>query len=158
MQKDLDKYIETKQQLKGEPLLERKLLAFQVELAELANETRCFKFWSEKEPSACEVILEEYVDGIHFLLSVGIEFGFDNQPVIVYPIPAEATKNELVETFFNSMEAIVHLREEKTRLSYENLFRVYLSLGAKLGFSSDDVEEAYLKKNEVNHQRQDQGY
>ncbi|MGG4026349.1 dUTP diphosphatase, partial [Geobacillus stearothermophilus] len=27
-----------------------------------------------------------------------------------------------------------------------------------LGFSSDDIEAAYRRKNEVNHKRQDHGY
>ncbi len=45
-------------------------LALTIELAELANETRCFKYWSSKGPSEREVILEEFVDSIHFLLSL----------------------------------------------------------------------------------------
>ena len=31
-------------------------------------------------------------------------------------------------------------------------------LGQVLGMTPDDVYQAYLKKNEVNHQRQDSGY
>ena len=46
---------------------------FLLNLRNLANETRCFKFWSTKGPSDDAVILEEYVDSIHFLLSLGIE-------------------------------------------------------------------------------------
>ncbi|MBT6850264.1 MAG: dUTPase, partial [Opitutae bacterium] len=32
------------------------------------------------------------------------------------------------------------------------------SLAQVLGMSADDVYDAYLKKNKVNHQRQDSGY
>src|SRR5690554_3212398 len=50
-----------------------RMLALLVEIGECANETRCFKYWSVKEASAQEVIAQEFVDGIHFLLSLGID-------------------------------------------------------------------------------------
>ncbi|WP_280770104.1 dUTP diphosphatase [Salipaludibacillus daqingensis] len=158
MQKELDNYIETKRQLKDESLLERKLLAFQVELAELANETRSFKFWSDKDPSPREVILEEYVDGIHFLLSVGIEYGYDEELNIDFLNPMSATNSDIVDTFFQIMEDILLVRKDEKKINYEKLFQNYLMLGAKLGFSSEAIEKAYMQKNEVNHQRQDNGY
>lgn len=159
MQKELDKYIETKRGLSEESLLERKLLAFQIELAELANETRSFKFWSEKGASPQEVILEEYVDGIHFLLSIGIEYGYDNQ-ISVDELSGinKGTNEELVEMFFLLMETILILRNEGTISKYEQLFQEYLKLGSLLGFQIEDITRAYMQKNEVNHQRQDQGY
>ena len=67
MQKELDDFIEQTQNIQQD-VFQEKGLALMVELAELANETRCFKFWSTKGPSAREVILEEYVDSIHFIL------------------------------------------------------------------------------------------
>ena len=48
-------------------------LALSVEIGELANETRCFKYWSVRPASAREVLLEELEDSIHFLLSLGID-------------------------------------------------------------------------------------
>jgi dimeric dUTPase (all-alpha-NTP-PPase superfamily) len=158
MQKELDKYIETKRGLSEESLLERKLLAFQIELAELANETRSFKFWSEKEASPQEVILEEYVDGIHFLLSIGIEYGYDNQISVNESVHKKGSNKELVETFFHVMENILLLKNEGTKSRYEQLFQEYLKLGSLLEFQTEDITRAYMQKNEVNHQRQDQGY
>ena len=58
-------------------IVKRKMLALLVEIGELANETRCFKYWSNKPASEREVILEEYVDGLHFILSIGIDLGID---------------------------------------------------------------------------------
>ncbi|MGG4002815.1 dUTP diphosphatase, partial [Geobacillus stearothermophilus] len=75
MQRALDERIETEHGLMEEDLFARKQLAFLVELGELANETRCFKFWSIKPPAPAERVLEEYVDGLHFLLSLGLECG-----------------------------------------------------------------------------------
>ena len=53
MQEALDHYIQTNKQV-TEDVFTKKGLALLVELAELANETRCFKFWSEKGPSERE--------------------------------------------------------------------------------------------------------
>ena len=78
MQRQLDQHIEDKHQLHKEDLVPRKLLALLVEMGELANETRCFKFWSVKPPAEDAVILEEFVDGVHFILSLGIEKGYDD--------------------------------------------------------------------------------
>ena len=66
MQKELDSFIENTQQISRD-VFQEKGLALMVELAELANETRCFKFWSTKGPSERAVILEEFVDSIHFI-------------------------------------------------------------------------------------------
>jgi len=84
MQKELDHFIEKTQKIERD-VFKEKGLALMVELAELANETRCFKFWSTKGPSAREVILEEYVDSIHFILSLGLLKGYtsiEKWPVI----------------------------------------------------------------------------
>ena len=110
-QKKLDAHIEKSKGLEGQNLLDKKILALQVELGELANEWRGFKFWSEdKEPNAKEEVvcgfcdegvihdgrsapgvcgwclgdyvescknplLEEYVDCLHFILSIGNYLG-----------------------------------------------------------------------------------
>ena len=39
-----------------------------------------------------------------------------------------------------------------------DLFHFLISLAQVLGMSADDVHMAYLKKNKVNHERQDSGY
>lgn len=65
MQQQLDNRIKEEHNIHTESLFDRKILALQVELGELANETRCFKFWSKKPSAQWNIILEEYVDGIH---------------------------------------------------------------------------------------------
>lgn len=57
------------------------LLALQVEVSELANETRAFKFWSRKEPAPREVILDEFADVIHFTMSLANQFGFSEDDI-----------------------------------------------------------------------------
>ncbi|UCZ52214.1 dUTP diphosphatase [Bacillus shivajii] len=157
-QKELDTYIEEKHRLQTESLLDRKLMALHVEISELANETRCFKFWSEKGPSPQTTILEEYVDGIHFILSVGLEYGYEDQPLIPFSEEGKKEGQSLVPYFYAVIESIGTLRKEGDRKSFEQLFHTYLSLGSVLGFTEQDIISAYEEKNEINHERQDSGY
>ena len=153
MQTALDKRIEAEHQLEGVPLLQKKILSLQVELGELANETRCFKFWSTKKPSNNDVILEEYVDCLHFILSIGIEKNFQDIILNIKPITSELSE-QFLSLYINIADFIICSSID----NYLNIFQNFLSLGQSLGFSEDDVENAYLYKNNINHERQDNGY
>ncbi|MEM9446027.1 MAG: dUTPase [Verrucomicrobiota bacterium] len=48
--------------------------------------------------------------------------------------------------------------QQNARVEVIDLFHFLVSLAQALGMTADDVFEAYLKKNEVNHQRQESGY
>ena len=48
--------------------------------------------------------------------------------------------------------------EQNARVEVVDLFHFLISLAQVLGMSADDVHAAYVKKNEVNFQRQESGY
>ena len=48
--------------------------------------------------------------------------------------------------------------EQNAKVEVVDLFHFLVSLAQTPGMSADDVYQAYLKKNQVNHQRQDSGY
>ncbi len=153
IQKHLDDKILMEHGLEGENLLQPKTLALLVELGELANETRCFKYWSKKGPSPKAVILEEYVDCLHFILSIGLHEGYTD-------LELEEREAKLTETalFLDIYNKTNQLQKTSTLEGYVDLFQHFLALGKKMGFSWAEISEAYLKKNEVNHQRQANGY
>lgn len=153
MQKALDAYIQENHQ-PAETFHERGL-ALLVELAELANETRCFKFWSTKGPSAKEVILEEYVDSIHFLLSLGIEKGFDcleNWPT------RNDNEADLTQLFLQTGQSIYAFLGGLTLENYKEVWVQYGALAKTLGFTEEQIIQAYIDKNEENYARQRSGY
>lgn len=153
LQKELDLKIVSQHNLQSQNLIQRKILALQVEIGELANETRCFKYWSDKSPSSKEVILEEYVDCLHFILSIGLEKDFSD-----INVDPKLTGNSLTEQFLN---LYIDLNDFIICLSYDQyitLFEDFLSLGLALGFTETDIENGYLEKNETNHIRQKTGY
>ncbi|MBP2240681.1 dimeric dUTPase (all-alpha-NTP-PPase superfamily) [Cytobacillus eiseniae] len=155
MQKGLDQHIESKHKLEDADLFDRKILALLVELGELANETRCFKFWSLKQPSERKIILEEYVDGIHFILSLGLECGFENEGDYLADLEIAQSVND---QFLLIYEQTSKFRMSKSLRDYKYLLQAYLHLGEQLGFHSEETEQAYLAKNEVNYERQQAGY
>lgn len=156
MQDALDRHIEEKHGLQNTDLFEKKILALLVELGELANETRCFKFWSLKGPAAKESILAEYVDGVHFILSLGIACEFRDT---VTDITDGLDKGQDPTSMFITLyRDIVLFDQDRTESSYRQVFQDYLVLGNLLGFSSEDIERAYVDKNQINYDRQKQGY
>lgn len=153
MQAELDKYIVRKHDLVEKDLFNEKYLALLVELGELANETRCFKFWSTKPRNEISVILEEYVDNIHFILSLGIEKGYLFETITLESHTASET-----EQFNRVFAACTAFHQDPTQFNYMKLFENYLQLGKILGFSESDIQQAYKQKNEINYERQDIGY
>lgn len=153
MQEQLDTYISDNHNIRNEHLFEKKFLALLVELGELANETRCFKFWSKQKGTNNQAILEEYVDNIHFLLSIGIEKGFFFTNLSIKP-----TEKEPTEQFNEVFTRAISFYHEQGKEKYLDMVQAYLQLAHVLGFTEDDIYEAYIEKNKVNFTRQQTGY
>lgn len=156
MQRQLDHYIESQHGLENKSLLKQRTLALLVELSELANETRCFKFWSKKPPASKAIILEEFVDGVHFILSLGLALGYDKKILSIQT--EEEKKADLTYLFLETYACIQRFSESMSFDDYETLFQQYFLLGRSLGFSLEEVQKAYKEKNEVNYERQQTGY
>lgn len=97
-------------------------------------------------------LLEEYVDGLHFVLELGLEMN-------CRPEKIELMKNETVtDCFIDVMELATEFEISPGTWNYSMLFERYIELGEQLGFTWDEVEQAYYEKNQINHQRQENGY
>jgi len=152
MQKELDAFIENNRDINRDVFIE-KGLSLTIELAELANETRCFKYWSSKGPSERNILLEEFVDSIHFLLSLGNEKGFtlDEWPIIHEEV-------DLTRCFLKTQKEILSFIHSPEVDKYRMVWQNYSVLAYNLGFSIEDVLSAYKIKNEKNYERQRTGY
>ena len=154
MQKTLDERIQKEHNPDKDLIIHKKTLALLVELGELANETRCFKYWSKKGPSERSVIIEEFVDCLHFILSIGISKNFLNPSLNHIQI----SNIDLSLLFLDLNNTITKFANTQSEEDYNEIFNKFLILGEALGFSETEIETAYVYKNEVNHQRQDEGY
>ncbi len=131
----------------------RRLLALLVEIGELINSTRCFKYWSNKGSESKERVLDEYSDGVHFFLSLGIDIGVKS-----YHISYSKDKEEVNEAFLHLYHLVLTFLKKQNEKTYVRAFSCFLSLIYPLGFTMDELLDAYLKKMQVNHQRQDSDY
>jgi dimeric dUTPase (all-alpha-NTP-PPase superfamily) len=146
------------------------ILALLVELGECANEWRGFKFWSKDQSPRTQKarvpymdlddadfynpLLEEYVDGLHFVLELGLELNF-NIDLFGYTTEQYDDINAQFIWIHNTVtEVFKYGNEEK----YELLLAEYFGLGEMLGFTYEEVEQAYFAKNKINHVRQATGY
>jgi dimeric dUTPase (all-alpha-NTP-PPase superfamily) len=157
MQKALDERIIREKGLEGQDLFANKILALQAELAECANEWRGFKHWSNDREMRREKALEEYVDCLHFVLSIGLEIKsqYVNKWNLAYPSQGPKDTSYTIERFIEVIRIAGEMLYEDF---YANLLVHFFDLGYMLGFTWDEIEQAYFAKNAVNHKRQDTGY
>ncbi|MGG3843284.1 dUTP diphosphatase [Anoxybacillus kestanbolensis] len=152
MQRKLDERIIREKGLDGQNLLPNKVLALQVELAELANEWQGFKHWKTNQQPK-EGMLEEYVDCLHFILSIGLSGNIGTiEWEQIEPYKAKST----IQQFIGLFEYTSRLLEDIT--VYVDIWSSFIGLGEMLEFTWDEVEAAYMRKNAVNHHRQESGY
>lgn len=101
-------------------------------------------------------LLEEFVDGLHFVLELGLE-----SDCKIYEIkPNDCIKFDNITVQFSELfKWTLWVEYEKENANhYSSLFKIYLGLGEMLGFSWGEIEQAYFEKNKINHLRQDSGY
>lgn len=156
MQKVLDARILKSFNKESSETIMNRILAMLVELGELANETRCFKYWSKKGPAERDVILEEYVDGIHFIVSLGNEINYDFNEDNIFGV--EKMTTDMTDSFVTIFKRVCALSSKLDAANFEMLFKDYVALGYQLGFTKQDVFNAYELKNKVNHERQENNY
>jgi dimeric dUTPase (all-alpha-NTP-PPase superfamily) len=154
---------------------DKTVLALLVEVGECANEQRSWKYWSKdlnprtvklkQTPQRLEnglaqlqewsnPLLEEYVDGLHFVIQLGILIGYEELDLI-----GIAPKEDNIELMFKEVyRRTILLDAYRDKLRYSLLFDTYLTLGMMLGFTESEVEHAYIQKNRTNHHRQLTGY
>jgi dimeric dUTPase (all-alpha-NTP-PPase superfamily) len=147
------------------------ILALLVELGECANEWRGFKFWSKDrlprtqkarapymdldDAEFYNPLLEEYVDGLHFVLELGLEIKFMELYEFKFP---EKVYSSVEKWLLSTFGSINDFRWDSGHTEYVNLFNDYLGLGCALGFTWQEIERAYFAKNKINHVRQETGY
>lgn len=135
---------------------EKTKLSLLVELGELCNETKCFKYWSNKEPNF-EKIKEEYADCLHFALSLTYN---ENDSTYIWC----STLGEIMESLYSySQCGIIDRTIFFNKVFYEcsilnRVLQQILMLGCCLGLTSDEIIESYESKYKKNIERQNNGY
>lgn len=107
-------------------------------------------------------LLTEYVDCLHFILSIGNDIKVSNVHATNYSSSSpEFTQNEITIHFaliYNVTTELMFSQKEFAELNYRVLLAHFELLGRMLCFSTEQIEQAYWKKYEINKQRQRDGY
>lgn len=220
-QRELDAKIVKDKGLEGQDLFAKKVLALLTELGEFANETRCFKYWSnDQEPRTSKYVLkkeyshlhitqtgayeyqlrdefgnvvfddvtdmhhdhknpllEEYIDGVHFFLSLAIDKGWEDH-LYLYEEAIEETREKgleggltgiILETQYWALKMYMENDKDKKieeafgytkkEFCFKNAWYCFIATGmVGFNFTWEQIYEAYMEKNRVNHERQATGY
>ena len=152
-QAELDQRIADNHRITYQTTRERRILALLVEIGEFANATRCFKYWSNKKSEPQDIVLDEYVDGLHFFLSLGIDIKV-NKKQYHYTKKADNLTKQVLETY-RLAALFYHKQDEK---SYIKAFQAFINVVPLLKVRWQTIEKAYYKKLGENYSRQDNNY
>jgi dimeric dUTPase (all-alpha-NTP-PPase superfamily) len=167
MQREVDELIRKTQGIDPEEsTVDRKIIAFKVEFGEFLNEHKFFKYWKVgKTPhtsapywdeklnqiSYKNPMLEEFVDGIAFLLALGIERKWDRfiRALEVVGLESKTLSTLSIDIFHNPLSSCGHWMQCMLDM---------LQFASLVGLSIQDIEDGYQDKYEINIRRQKEGY
>ncbi len=153
-QKELDAFIKDNANILSEQQYwEDRIIALMVELGEVSNEIRFFKYWSKKPASEKEVIIDELVDCLHFAFSLGNTLGNEQ-----WVFATDDMKRPITIVYFDIIKKLTDLVHNQDQVLFRSMLFNIVEIAWYLGYSMEDIVEAYDKKNAVNYERQNTGY
>ena len=79
IQKEANNKVQIDTNLSGYKLLARKHLELQIKMSELANETKCYKYWIDDNFTVNKsTVFDKYISCFRQVLSLGIDKGYDS--------------------------------------------------------------------------------
>ncbi|WP_338984049.1 dUTP diphosphatase [Spiroplasma endosymbiont of Othius punctulatus] len=150
----LDNYIiKSKQITVNDDVKKKKRIAFMVELFEFINEEKSFKYWSNKRNINQNDLIEEFIDGIHFIISIGndLSFNFNDHKDNYF-------KNNIDDCIIDIIEKFNTFNKKLDTITYDEMLTSFLNIGFNLNFQTDEILKIYNEKNKKNFERQDNGY
>ncbi|MDE5539796.1 MAG: dUTP diphosphatase [Bacilli bacterium] len=133
---------------------EKNCIELLVELGEFINETKCFKFWTTKNPNP-EKVLEELVDCLTMILLFSYNLHLEITDII------DAKHHESSDV----LKVINYIYEQSTKLMYQKqaeiikeIFVNLIYLSKLLDLSQDDILDAFNTKLKVVENRLNSEY
>ena len=152
-QAELDQRIADNHNVTYASTRERRILALLVEIGEFANATRCFKYWSNKSSEPQDIVLDEYVDGLHFFLSLGVDINVSKREYN-HTKHSDNLTGQILEVY---RLASIFLKKQDEK-SYIKAFQAFINITPLLKVRWLTIEKAYYKKLGENYSRQDNNY
>lgn len=149
----------------GRKLLKNRLVALDIELSEFANDARWFKEWSNNQMPN-EKTLEEFVDSVHFFLSVANLQGWREHLLVTvgentgdYDFDNPDRIHLLNNAYLETKHQLARVFKAESTLAFTAAWTSFLAIGMTgFGYTWEQISDAYMAKNKVNHERQNNGY
>ena len=135
-----------------EKMFEKNCIELLVEIGEFANESRCFKYWSNKSMKK-EETLEELADCIMICLYFYNYLNIDKVKIKTYDFSSDILVC-LNEIFKLSTLLIDNIDEEIVI----KIFSYLIYIGSLVNLEEKEIYEACLKKIEKQEKRLEEGY
>lgn len=126
---------------------EEMFIALFTEVGEFANEVQSFKYWKKSKKINQNDLLEEYADGLHFLMSFAIKYKCNS---LIEPLVLSKDINYQFLKMFNSISKLI---KNISKRKVEKAIAIYLGLAKLLDISDDKINQAYKLKNQKNFER-----
>lgn len=131
---------------------DKMLIALYTEVGEFANEVQSFKYWKKTKIINKENLLEEYADGIHFLMSFVIKMNCSLE------INSLVLSDNINVQFLEMFNSINELAKDFSKENVERTVAIYLGLAKILNIDDKTIEREYFKKNKKNFERLKNNY
>lgn len=157
LQTELDIHVRKSNDIPDEQDLNlEKYIALKTEFFEFVNEVESFKFWKKNKGKSH--ILEEACDTMHFIFSLAIDNG---------------SKIELDKDFLNNIDPERYNINDLIGITDANITDIFINndweglfiiltfiliMINRCGFTADDLYNEYIRKNQINHERQVNNY
>lgn len=148
----LDDMYKTRYYESVEQYYEKNCLELIVELGELANETKCFKYWTIKKPKI-DTILEEYADCMLMILCLYDHFDIDK-----VELTDIQKSNNIIVAFNDIFYLCTQLMMQGTKGLVKDIFTYLLHFSELLYLDKKEIWEACYKKIEKNKERLSSDY
>jgi len=147
----LDQIFE-KKYFQDSEMYHKNCLELLTELGELANETKCFKYWSIKEPNK-DKVLEEYADCITMVL-----YFFGYLELSLDDLPEPKTYDNILELFNFLFAESSRLYNHCDELIVKTIFQNLLQIKEFLNITETELQEACLSKQDIIFERLNSNY
>lgn len=158
MQKVLSQHIVEEKKLIETTLFPNYVLGLLVELGETANEWRGFKHWSVDQEPRRDKMLVEFVDCLHFVLEQGLHFRYEEHAIYHVRVRKSDFDQDITKDFILMYQQLLIFYLHRHSGNYVVMFQSLVDLGQALGFTWEEIQQAYIEKNQINHYRQESGY
>lgn len=135
-QNQVNSLIKIDSSLSDYKLFARRHLQLHVKLSDLANETKCYKYWVDEETILDNnTIFEKYIICFKQILSVGLDKNYDDIDEITITPSEYCLSDQFINLYIDVNDLIISPSKDH----YITILEDFLSLSISLGFTEQQI-------------------